>query len=99
MVAFSVLPVFFSKPGFIRSTGQRIPPGATSVTSSARAACAPSTAAARIADEISFFMGRVYSRKSQIPRSKSQIPKAGYLGIWGLGFGVWDLGFGIWDLI
>src|SRR5581483_6539811 len=39
IVAFSVLPVLLSKPGFSLSSGQRNPPGATSVTSSADTAC------------------------------------------------------------
>src|SRR6185436_8501154 len=97
MVALSTYTVFFSKAGLIRSIAQRMPPGATSVTSSARAACGPQTRMASAADDSSFFM-RVsvneVNPKSQAPNPRSQVRESQDCGR-----GLWVLGFGSWDLI
>src|SRR5258705_13991365 len=90
MVAFRTWPVFFSKPGFIISSGHRMPPGATRVTSSARADCAPPARTARTAVVTSFFMRQSVMR--DIPNPKLQIPNPnrGIPEFW-----IWDLGFNV----
>ena len=56
IVGFMTCPVFFSNPGFIKSTGHRMPPGAISVTSSACDEFAAQRITTVAPTEISFFM-------------------------------------------
>src|SRR5262245_19839879 len=60
MVALIVWPVFRSNSGFIRSTAHRIPPGAMSVTSSARAADGALSASATTVIEMTSFISVPY---------------------------------------
>src|SRR4029450_7437097 len=73
MVGFMTCPVFFSKPGFIRSTGHRMPPGAIRVTSSACNGYAAQRITAVTATEMSFFMGQSLDLEQYIPNPNPSV--------------------------